>query len=246
MGIINLFVKNETPYLGKLKLKFEKNPNYENTKNGILNKVHINFGFVKFTTRLIPNLDEDGWKLKEDSIPLIEKYTSCLVGKKWVNDDSFSSGYRSSYYLYIKNSGYVCDLEKGWWMYKNNIKIFEKYPQCVGLKYDGKNFKSCYVFCYEKSFFLEIGDKIFEQNYKPSKIFHDKTKWKKWFGDYKKDFKNSNKERKIQIKKVGMKNYIPIQERGRYPIKDMDDAIKSVENILIYLSNRKDESKIRF
>ena len=73
MGIINLFVKNQTPYLGKLKLKFEKNPNYENTKNGILNKVHINFGFVKVTTRLIPNLDDDGWKLKEDSIPLIEK-----------------------------------------------------------------------------------------------------------------------------------------------------------------------------
>jgi len=37
-------ITNETPYIGKIKLKFEKFPYYRGSNSGILNKVHLDLG----------------------------------------------------------------------------------------------------------------------------------------------------------------------------------------------------------
>jgi hypothetical protein len=239
MSVINYIIENKTPYVGKLKLKLEKNYDYQDTKKGVLNKVHFNFGFIKLVSRLVPNIDKDGWILKENSIQLIEKYTNCLVGKKNVSDNFFPNGYRNSYFLYIKNGGYVCDLEHGWWMYQNGIQIYHEFPQCMGLKFVDKKFESCYIFCGGQKMFIGIGDKVFEPNYRPSKIFHDPKKWKIWHRKYKKDFMRVDNKGRVILKKEGMSNYLPLQERGRYVIKNQESAIDSAKKILIYLSEKR-------
>ena len=45
-----IMIKNHTPYLGKIYLKFEKDPYY--TGNTKLNKVHLNLGFTKLVSRI--------------------------------------------------------------------------------------------------------------------------------------------------------------------------------------------------
>ena len=39
-----MFIKNQTPYKGKLRLKFEKNPHYSSGGNKIKEYYHINCG----------------------------------------------------------------------------------------------------------------------------------------------------------------------------------------------------------
>ena len=46
-----MFIKNQTPYLGKLKLKFERHPHYSSGSN-CLNKIHLDLGFTKLVSRL--------------------------------------------------------------------------------------------------------------------------------------------------------------------------------------------------
>ena len=56
-----MFIKNETPYLGKIKLKFEKMPYYTSGRSK-LNKVHLNLGFTKLVSRIHSTKTEEGWE----------------------------------------------------------------------------------------------------------------------------------------------------------------------------------------
>jgi hypothetical protein len=51
--MLNYLIKNETPYLGKLKLKLEKYPHYSGGDSGKLNNIHLKLGFTKLLRRLI-------------------------------------------------------------------------------------------------------------------------------------------------------------------------------------------------
>jgi hypothetical protein len=78
------FIKNQTPYKGKLKLKFEKYPHYSNRKNK-LNKVHLNLGFTKLVSRIKINdiKTDDGYV--NDVIP-------ALIGSQQQNQsDAFKT-----------------------------------------------------------------------------------------------------------------------------------------------------------
>ena len=58
-------IKNTTPYIGKLKLKFEKFPEY--TGKSKLNKIHFNLGFTKLVSRITPVRTLSGWVVNPES-----------------------------------------------------------------------------------------------------------------------------------------------------------------------------------
>ena len=45
-------IKNTTPYIGKIRLKFEKFPYY--TGKSKLNTIHLDLGFTKLVSRITP------------------------------------------------------------------------------------------------------------------------------------------------------------------------------------------------
>ena len=51
--MIKFFIKNYTPYIGELVLKFEKFPHYTGGRSGMLNKIHINLFFTKLSIKRI-------------------------------------------------------------------------------------------------------------------------------------------------------------------------------------------------
>lgn len=239
MEILNRIIKNHTPYVGKIKLKVStKIPNYNEY---IFNKIHFSFGTLKLFSIIKPDKDEDGWILKSETKPLIEKYTSCLIGDSWEKDEKFLKGYRKTYFLYRKNSGYICDLDTGWWIFKNGYKMHEEYPQFIALKYTDKEFQSCLLFKDDIKIYLNLGDKIFEETYKPSKSFHDKKNWKIWVRKFKKDLERSDPKKRASLKKEGLKKYLPLQQRGRRSIKNEEDCVECAKKIGIYLSDRKNK-----
>ena len=67
-------IKNTTPYIGKIRLKFEKYPEY--TGKSKLNKIHLDLGFTKLVSRMTPLQNLDGWLINPESIYLIQKYNS--------------------------------------------------------------------------------------------------------------------------------------------------------------------------
>ena len=85
-------IKNETPYIGKIKLKFEKFPHYSGSQSGMLNKIHLDLGFTKLVSRMYPNQVMEGGPSNIDpkKIELIEKYTGGIIGThKWGDNDEF-------------------------------------------------------------------------------------------------------------------------------------------------------------
>jgi hypothetical protein len=75
-----MFIKNTTPYVGRLRFKFEKHPHYTGGKSGVLNKVHLNLGFTKLVSRMIPYRNEDKWVINSQATKLITKYTGGKIG----------------------------------------------------------------------------------------------------------------------------------------------------------------------
>lgn len=76
-------VKNTTPYLGKIRLKFEKYPEY--TGKDKLNKVHLDLGFTKLVSRITPYIDTSGWLINPECKFLIEKYTGGIIKNEFGN-----------------------------------------------------------------------------------------------------------------------------------------------------------------
>ena len=90
--MIEKLIKNTTPYLGKLFLKFEKHPYYTSGQDGKLNKVHLNLGFTKLVSRMKPKQVMEGGPSNIDpkKIELIEKYTGGVIGiHKFGNDGEY-------------------------------------------------------------------------------------------------------------------------------------------------------------
>jgi hypothetical protein len=69
-------IKNQTPYKGKLYLKFEKMPYYvSGGESGMLNKVHVNLGFTKLVSRIVPKRNLDGYIMDPKKIKSINRWT---------------------------------------------------------------------------------------------------------------------------------------------------------------------------
>jgi hypothetical protein len=59
-------IKNTTPYIGKIRLKFEKFPEY--TGKSKLNKIHLDLGFTKLVSRITPLQNLDGWLINPELV----------------------------------------------------------------------------------------------------------------------------------------------------------------------------------
>ena len=107
------FIKNQTPYLGKIKLKFEKNPHYKSGSKGMLNKVHLNLGFTKLVSRMIPkNVIDGGSNIDPKKIEIIERYTGGVIGEHRFGKD----GQHILENSFLSKSGeYIGNIEDAWW-----------------------------------------------------------------------------------------------------------------------------------
>lgn len=237
MRIIEWLVKNDTPYEGKLILKFEKNPLYKSIKKGFLNKIHFDLFFFKVVTRIIPKIENRLVVLNENSKVLIEKYTSCELHRKVELNDEIESGSIITHNLVYDKKYFWGDVDFAWWMFKNQIIVSKERPQFLAFKYENGKIISGYIKLKSGGLFIKIGDKIFENNYNPSAPYHEPKFWKKILKEYYKELRKADKETKGKIIKQGFKKYIPVQQHGRFQIITKEDLILSAERIFNFLKD---------
>jgi hypothetical protein len=255
--IQSMFIRNTTPYVGHLKLKFEKNPHYTGGGNGVLNKVHLNLGFTKLVSRMIPYRNEDGWVVNSECTKLITKYTGGKIGTH-----TFRDGEHKLPNSFMSNDGtYIGNIETGWWYYKNNFYVCKEYPGGAAIKlktYNPKitlvnyiednyenfiteqiendNIEGYYGYTHRGGSLFKVGDRIFDNYYLPVSSDYTQEEWDEYHKKYQESLKNADDFDKKWIYKDGIASVIPFNKRGKKVIKNWRDMLEAAINLSKYLS----------
>lgn len=257
-------IKNVTPFLGKLRLTFEKEPYY--TSHGakgynVLNKIHFNLGFTKLVSRMYPTVDKEKGKLLDpDKVALIELYTGGFIRRyQWwtvkkkddtivevfeepVKEDGDVTFHGDLPNSFVTASGkYIGDVDRAWWYYSNNLKVCEEHPHGVAIQYkmvdDVPVTTGYYGYTHRGGQIFKIGDKLFNSKYKP--VESDYTP-EEWAGFKEMQAVATRENRKsgwlMDNEETPIEDVILYTKRGKKVIKTWDDALKAAKNLSKHLS----------
>jgi hypothetical protein len=234
-------IKNNTPYIGKIRLKFEKYPHY--TGSSYLNKIHLDLGFTKLVSRITPKRNKEyGYEIDQNKVNLIEQYTGGFIGThKWEDTEV-----RKLPNSFLTGSGkYVGDIRTAWWHYQNNFVICENYPHGVAIKYKEDRYKNddlydddiegFYGYSHRGGSLFKIGDRLFNSEYEPKEEDYPEWMWSGFVEKYNKSYESSDDFDKKYIYNKGVKSIIPFNLRGNKDIENWDDALQAATNMSKYL-----------
>lgn len=254
-------IKNQTPYVGKILFKFEKHPHYSSGEDGILNKIHLNLGFTKFVSRLIPKRNLDGQMVDPEKVALINKYTWGKIGTHQVGNNKSDEFTLNDCFL-TQDGEFIGDVKDAWRYYKNNMIVCREYPHGVAIvlkTYDPDNkLKNSIKDPYENYFTeqmendnvvgyygythrggqtFKIGDRFFQEDYEPVSEDYPKEEWEKFEVKFQKSLSNAEDdlERKW-MKESGISYVIPFRLRGPKLIETWEEARQAAINMSKYLS----------
>lgn len=244
--MIEKLIKNTTPYLGKLILKFEKHPYYTSSQDGKLNKVHLNLGFTKLVSRMKPKQVMEGGPSNIDpkKIELIEKYTGGVIGThKFGNDGE----YVLENSFLTEDGQYIGDINTAWWYFQNGMTVCEDYPHGVAVVWSTSKFdktlvsgqdgiKGYYGYTHRGGSTFKIGDRLFEEDYDPVVEDYDRKEFEKYWEKYVKQHSKADDVDRKWIYGDGIKAVIPFNQRGKEVIKNWEQAKQAAINVSKHLS----------
>lgn len=263
---MNLF-KNYTIYQGKPFLRIEKDPYYtRGGRNGhILNKVLLNLKFFMIVTRVNKGfLDKEKVSLINNNTGGVideyryrevfenGEYKRIVLNSK--NKKEFFSFKRedivndfTSMSFLSQKGEYLGDAELGWWYYTNNLYVYDKFIKGVAYVLERnayglmkENIKGVYGFSHRGGSVFEIGDRLFESDYIPSKDDYTEKEWLKYSYKLKKlmnkAVKNNDKMLIDDIQRDGISYVMPFNRRGRIVISDIKQATMAAINLSEHLS----------
>ncbi len=256
-------IRNNTVYNGKIKLMFDKYPEWSNGHSK-LNKVHLNLGFTKLVSRVSitqflkedKSLELDLREYRKDCIELINKFTGGKIGHYYF-DDGNDGQYCLTGFL-APDGTYIGDVAQGWWYFKNKMIVNKDYPHgtAIVVKDDihrfvvsaynddeDYQFEECDLFDYEIEGIygyshrggstFRIGDKIFDENWRPSDEDLKSMDYQKMIKSFDKTNEGlNNSEYSIKDKIV---ESMPFRKRGGKTIETWSDAKIAAKNLSKHL-----------
>jgi len=250
-------IKNYTPYVGNIKLKFEKYPHYSGGGSGVLNKVHLDLGFTKLVSRMIPYNNFDGWVINSRVTKLITNYTGGKIGAHTFGNDSEDVLTNS----FLANDGtYIGDIEIGWWYYNNKFYVCKEYPRGVAIKLktyspvirlnnyilddyenfiteqiENDNIEGYYGYTHRGGAVFKIGDRMFDNYYLPVRSDYTQKEWDEYYEKFQKSIKNADELDMKYIYNEGIKSVIPFNKRGKKVIENWKEAREAAIALSKYL-----------
>lgn len=224
-------IKNTTPYIGKIKLKFERYPEY--TGKSKLNKIHLDLGFTKLVSRITPKRDLNGWILNPECVYKINKYTGGMINNYTFGDTIQEKREQQLPNSFLTKDGdYVGDIDRGWWYYKNNMKVCDKYPHGVAERYDDEgNLIGYHGYTHRGGQTFKIGDRLFDASYQPKEEDYEEWEWAGWKLDFDKRYSESDDLDKRWMNESGISYVIPYKKRGKKLIENMDECLQAAINM---------------
>ena len=255
-------IKNQTPYVGKTYLKFERMPYYvSGGKGGMLNKVHLNLGFTKLVSRIAPKRDLEGYIIDPKKAELINRWTWGKLGTHQM-DGRPQEEFRLSNSFLTSEGNYIGDAKEGWWYYKNNMIVCREYPHGVAIKLktyhpnnklknhikapyenyvteqiENDNIAGYYGYTHRGGQTFKIGDRFFQEDYKPVPEDYTEKEWAKFEKAFQKALDNSEDDLDRKwIQESGISYVIPFKMRGPKLIENWYEAKQAAINMSKYLS----------
>ena len=232
-------IKNQTPYVGKIKLAFDKSPYWSNG-NSKLNAVHLNLGFTKLVSRIYPNRTKSGdYEILPETITRIEKETGLKV---YTHKFGPNMEYELPNSVHTPDGKYVGSIEEGWWYVKNGLRSTKgSHPHTAW----AKNTKQWIGYSHRGSCAFGKGDKLFDAKWSPKE--EDLLKYEQYFtkklDQYEKEYQEweqSSSEHKAPADEMTMAKwatqFIPFKLRGSKTIHSYEDAYKAAVNFANYIS----------
>ena len=227
-------IKNNTPYKGKLKFKFEKYPEYSD--GTILNKIHLNLGFTKLVSRISNDI------VDTEKIKLINQYTGGKIADYQFLDlpgDNNDMGSTLPYSFISDDGTYIGDIRVGWWYYKNKMRVNSTYPTHVGEIWEGNQIQAFYGYSHRGGAPFKIGDRLFEEDYKPIPEDYEPWQWAGWELKYENALKKAKKDGDDwwyeDLQTDGVAGFIPFTMRGPKKIEVLEEALQAAHNLGRYL-----------
>lgn len=241
--MIEKLVKNRTPYLGKMILKFERHPYYTSSMYGKLNKVHLNLGFTKLVSRMKPKQVMEGYSnIDPKKIELINQYTGGVIGThKWGDDDEYDL--ENSFMT--KDGKYIGNIDTAWWYFQNAMTVCEEYPQGVAIVWNttkcktlvsAQTIKGYRGYTHRGGATFKIGDRLFDEDYMPVVDDYDRKEFEGYWKKYVREYSRADRFSKKSIYGDGIKSVIPFNRRGKQVIEDWNQAREAAINMSKYLS----------
>ena len=220
-------IKNTTPYIGKIRLKFEKYPEY--TGKSKLNKIHLDLGFTKLVSRMTPLQNLEGWLINPESIYLINKHTGGKIGGHTFGDNNEHSLPNS---FLSKDGTYIGDIDRGWWYYKNNMKVCNEHPRGVAECYDDEgNFIGYHGYSHRGGQTFKLGDRLFDARYNPKEEDYEEWEWAGWVQKYRESYKKSDDLDRKWMDEGGIGYVIPFRKRGHKNIDNFEECLQAAINM---------------
>ena len=189
-----MFIKNQTPYLGKIRLKFEKSPWYSSGSDRF-NKVHLNLGFTKLVSRVYLKKGPNGIIPDPKKIELINQYTGGKIG---IHTFGQYDEHTLENSFLAQDGTYIGDLSEGWRYYKSRMIVTQKKPHGVALMLSKDFFhmdcqrngivedyfsafvEGYYGYSHRGGSVFKIGDRLFDPNYVPVESDYPRKEWKSY------------------------------------------------------------------
>ena len=114
-------LKNNTPYLGRVFLKFEKDPQPSNETP--LNGIILNLGFTKLVSRIKPDLVYGEVQVHPETVALIERDTNLKIHSLQAKDNP--TGKTMRYQTFHPNGDHLGSIEIGWAYLKLGLKAIK-------------------------------------------------------------------------------------------------------------------------
>ena len=224
-----------------MKLKFEKHPHYTGGSSGKLNKIHLDLGFTKFVSRIIPKRNMEGWMVDENKIKIINQHTNGVVGEHWVGDRNPKDEFTLHNSFLTKSGKYIGDIETAWWYYKNNFVVCEDYPGGVAEKFIfDDSFRRVivgyYGYTHRGGNLFQIGDRLFDESYNPIEGDYEEWEWAGYLDKYESRLNSADDFDRTWLTDSGIACVIPYRMRGRKVIETLEEAKVAAINMSKSLS----------
>ncbi len=155
-----------------------------------------------------------------------------------------------------KSGDFIGDYNRAWFYFRNNMVVDDSYPNGVAIvlkkpankivnfaasMINDKDIKGYRGYTHRGGQTFKIGDRLFDEKYKPKQSDFSKKEWDDFLVRREKSINEGIKDGWYKTKAEGLKqcpvsDYIPFIKRGSKIIKNWNDAKKAAINMSEYLS----------
>jgi hypothetical protein len=185
-------------------------------------------------------MKEIGKEITKEEIQEIERLTGGKIGthtfgpnNEHVLENSFLS----------PDGTYIGSMEEARWYVKNQMMVDENYPHGVAAVIvketygtDNPVIEGMYGYTHRGGNMFRIGDRLFDEKYKPVKEDYNEEQWNKWETRFKELYEEGDELDKKWMDESEISYVIPFKLRGPKTIQTMEEAFEAARNMSNYLS----------